>query len=196
MAELLTLRGRNALSPFRIAKLLSNLAGTHVTGISAEFWHFVRASRPLMPPERTTLERILTYGPRAEERPQKGELLLVAPRPGTVSPWSSKATDIAHNCGLGMIERIERGIAYRVATRFWARFGKKDRAAVLPLIHDRMTEAIFPALEDAAQLFAQIEPRPLATIDLSRGGRAAIEEADAALGLALSTDEIDYLIEQ
>src|SRR5215475_11039173 len=172
MAELLSLRGRNALSPFRIAKLLSNLAGTHVTGISAEYWHFVRTSRPLMPPDRATLERLLSYGPRSEERAQKGELLLVTPRPGTVSPWASKATDIAHNCGLAVVERIERGIAYRVVTRFWARFGKKDHAALLPLIHDRMTEAVFPRLEDAAQLFAQVEPRPLATIDLSGNGRA------------------------
>ena len=135
MAELLTLRGRNALSPFRLTKLLSNLAGTHVAGIAADFWHFVRTERPLTPSERATLERILTYGPHAGEHAEKGELLLVIPRPGTISPWASKATDIAHNCGLAPIERIERGIAYRVVTRRAAPLGEPDRGVLLPLIH-------------------------------------------------------------
>jgi phosphoribosylformylglycinamidine synthase len=196
MAELLTLRGRNALSPFRLTKLLSNLAGTHVAGIAADFWHFVRTGRPLTPSEGTTLERILTYGPHTAERAEEGELLLVIPRPGTISPWASKATEIARNCGLAPVERIERGVAYRVMTRHSKPLGESDRAALLPLIHDRMTEAVFPTLDDAARLFTHFEPQPLATIDLARRGRAAIEEADAALGLALSADEIDYLVEQ
>ena len=193
MPELLTLRGRNALSPFRLTKLLSNLAGTHVTGIAADFLHFVRTERPLTPSERTTLERVLTYGPRTAERAEEGELLLGIPRPGTISPWASKATEIARNCGLAPVERIERGVAYRVMTRHSKPLGESDRAALLPLIHDRMTEAVFPALADEARLFTHFEPQPLATI--ARRGRGAIEEADAALGLALSADEIDYLVE-
>ena len=117
MAELLSLRGRNALSPFRLTKLSSNLAGTRVSGITADFWHFVALARELSAGERATLERILTYGSRAAAHTDEGELLLVIPRPGTISPWASKATDIAHNCGLDAVARIERGIAYRVATR-------------------------------------------------------------------------------
>src|SRR5215470_17057678 len=117
MAEFLTLRGRNALSPFRITKLLSSLAASSVQGISADFWHFVQTSRELSAAERDTLDRLLSYGPHGAAHADEGDLLLVIPRPGTISPWASKATDIAHNCGLGAIERIERGVAYRVATR-------------------------------------------------------------------------------
>ena len=97
MAELLSLRGRNALSSFRVAKLLSSLTGTRVAALSAVYWHFVRTSRPLTAAERTTLDFLLTYGPRAAASDDAGELLLVLPRPGTISPWASKATDIAHN---------------------------------------------------------------------------------------------------
>jgi len=195
MAELLSLRGRNALSPFRVTKLLSNLAGTRVSGITADFWHFVQTERELSAPERATLERILTYGPHGAAHGYSGELLLVAPRPGTISPWASKATDIAHNCGLAAIERIERGIAYRVATRDGHPLAEDERAALLPHIHDRMTEAVFSSLDDAARLFKHFAPRPLETIDLVGCGRGAIENANAALGLALSPDEIDYLAE-
>src|SRR6266511_111390 len=131
MAELLSLRGRNALSPFRIAKLLSNLAGTRISGVVADFWHFVHADRELSAAEHATLEQILTYGPHGSEHADTGELLLVIPRPGTISAWASKATDIAHNCGLAAISRIERGIAYGVATRGDAQLSSEDRAAQL-----------------------------------------------------------------
>src|SRR6266511_1024857 len=195
MAELLSLRGRNALSPFRIAKLLSNLAGTRISGVVADFWHFVHADRELSAAEHATLEQILTYGPHGSEHADTGELLLVIPRPGTISAWASKATDIAHNCGLAAISRIERGIAYGVATRGDAQLSSEDRAALLPFIHDRMTEAVFSSLDDAARLFAHVAPRQLATIDLLARGRAAIYDANVALGLALAPDEIDYLAE-
>jgi len=195
MAELLSLRGRNALSPFRLTKLLSNLAGTRISGITADFWHFVRVERELTGTERATLERILTYGPLAREHGDEGELLLVIPRPGTISPWASKATDIAHNCALAAVERIERGIAYRVATHDGEPLSSGERAALASHIHDRMTEAVFTSLEDAAKLFKHFAPRPLEVIELGSDGRAAIARANAALGLALSPDEIDYLAE-
>src|SRR5208282_1519115 len=193
MAELLSLRGRNALSPFRIAKLLSNLAGTHVSALTADFWHFVQTERGLSAAERATLERILTYGAQSDGHADAGELLLVIPRPGTVSPWASKATDIAHNCGLAAISRIERGIAYRVAVADGKPLAAEARARLLPLLHDRMTEGVYPSLADAARLFTHFAPRPLSTIDLRARGRSALDEANAALGLALSADEIDYL---
>ncbi|MFI4951657.1 MAG: phosphoribosylformylglycinamidine synthase [Burkholderiales bacterium] len=193
MAELLSLRGRNALSSFRVAKLLSSLAGTRVAGVAGVYWHFVRTSRELSAGERATLDRLLSYGPRDEGGDHAGEMLLVIPRPGTISPWASKATDIAHNCGLPAIDRIERGIAYFVATRDGVALGSADRASVLPRLHDRMTEAVFPSLADAARLLVHVAPRPLESIDLMGRGRRAIVEANAALGLALSADEIDYL---
>jgi phosphoribosylformylglycinamidine synthase len=193
MAELLSLRGRNALSSFRVAKLLSSLTGTRVAAVAAVYWHFVRTSHALTAAERATLDRLLTYGPRDASDGEAGELLLVLPRPGTISPWASKATDIAHNCGLPTVERIERGVAYRISTRDGAPLTAGDRAALLPLLHDRMTEAVFPALSDAARLFAKVPPLPLESIELIGRGREAIVEANAALGLALSDNEIDYL---
>ena len=193
MAELISLRGRNALSPFRIDKLLTSLATTRVSGLAADFWHFVQTSRALSVPERDTLERILIYGSHSTEHADRGELYLVIPRPGTISPWCSKATDIAHNCGLASIKRIERGVAFRVVTRDGAVLSDTERAALLPQIHDRMTEAVYGSLADASRLFSHVAPRPLATIDLAARGRSAIEDANGALGLALSDDEIDYL---
>ncbi|HTS21243.1 MAG TPA: phosphoribosylformylglycinamidine synthase [Casimicrobiaceae bacterium] len=193
MAELLSLRGRNALSPFRVTKLLSNLAGTRVASITADYWHFVRLSRELTAGERSTLERILSYGARAAPHAEGGDLLLVIPRPGTISPWSSKATDIAHNCGLEAVQRIERGVAYRVATRDGEPLGPADREALVPHVHDRMTEAVFPTLDAAARLFRHFAPRPLQTVDVGAAGAAAIEAANASMGLALSADEIAYL---
>jgi phosphoribosylformylglycinamidine synthase len=193
MAELISLRGRNALSPFRIDKLLTSLATTRVSSLAADFWHFVQTTRALSVAERDTLERILTYGPRSLEHADRGELYLVIPRPGTISPWASKATDIARNCGLASIERIERGVAFRVMTGDGKVLDDTHRAALLPQIHDRMTEAVYGSLADASRLFSHVAPRQFATIDLAARGRSAIEDANSVLGLALSAEEIDYL---
>jgi len=197
MPHLLTLRGRHALSPFRVAKLEAALAASRpdhrVAGVSATFWHFVEVERSLTPAEQATLVRLLTYGPHDAAETDSGELIVVVPRPGTVSPWSSKATDIARNCGLSAVLRIERGVGVRVATRDGAALDPADRAALLPLLHDRMTEAVLPRLEDAQALFAHFPPRPLASIPLLAQGRAAIDAANVALGLALAPDEIEYL---
>jgi phosphoribosylformylglycinamidine synthase len=197
MPQLLTLRGRHALSPFRVAKLEAALAASRpdhaVSRISATYWHFVEIARTLTPGEIATLELLLTYGAHDTESAGGGEPLLVVPRPGTVSPWSSKATDIARNCGLDAVVRIERGVGFRVSTRGGGPLASDDRAVLLPLIHDRMTEAVLPRLEDAHVLFAHVAARPMATIPLLTQGRSAIVEANAALGLALANDEIDYL---
>ena len=196
MPEVLALRGRSALSPFRVAKLLAAFAalrpGHPVTGLCAHYWHFIEVARALAPGERTTLERLLTYGPAdAADGGAHCPELLVLPRFGTISPWSSKATDIAHNCGLDAITRIERGVAFDVAAQQGAGLDDDDRAALLPLIHDRMTQTVVANVDAAQKLFTHVAPRPLATIPLHERGRAALEEADAALGLALSGDEID-----
>jgi phosphoribosylformylglycinamidine synthase len=197
MAELLSLRGRTALSPFRIAKLLQSLSAAHpahrIAGVTATFWHFVEISRALSENERDKLDRLLTYGPHVDSAAPDGALFLVIPRPGTISPWSSKATDIAHNCGLDDIVRIERGVVYRVATVDRGEIPPPDRTTLLPLIHDRMTEAVFDDLAAARRLFAHFEPRPLSTIPLLAEGRGALEKANATLGLALAPDEIEYL---
>src|SRR5437868_15438892 len=108
MAELISLRGRNALSPFRIDKLLTSLATIPVVGVAADYWHFVQSARALSASERDTLERILTYGPHGAQHADRGELYLVIPRPGTISPWASTSSDIAHNCDLASTELIDR----------------------------------------------------------------------------------------
>jgi len=195
--EVLALRGRSALSPFRAAKLLAALAAVRpqhaITRLTTQFWHFVESARPLDDVERATLERLLTYGPidAGDDVARKVDALVV-PRFGTISAWSSKATDIARNCGLDVVTRVERGVAFDIGDRHGVT--DDDRAALLPLIHDRMTETVVAGVADARKLFVHVPPQPLAMIPLSAKGRRALEEADAALGLALSPDEIDYLI--
>ncbi len=194
MPDLLTLRGRNALSEFRLKKLTQALKRTApaITAVTAEYWHFVALKAPLQGAQRKVLDRILTYGPAPAQVDESGRMLLVVPRLGTISPWSSKATDIAHACGLENVERIERGMAYYFSGKA---LDKKRHAALLPLIHDRMTETVLESLQAAAQLFEHIAPQPLAEVDLMVGGRGALERANREMGLALSDDEIEYLME-
>ncbi|OGA03575.1 MAG: phosphoribosylformylglycinamidine synthase [Betaproteobacteria bacterium RIFCSPLOWO2_02_64_14] len=193
MSQIFRLRGRTALSPFRLRKLLQDPALAGID-LETEFWHFVQVSRALSAAERERLDRLLRYGPHASPAQAQGDLLLVVPRFGTISPWSSKATDIARHCGLDMVERIERGVAY------WARHGTghsagMDRPALASRIHDRMTETVLESFDAADALFRHHEPAPLVTIDLAAGGREALERANREMGLALSGDEIEYLAE-
>ncbi len=195
MSQILSLRGRNALSGFRIAKLTEALtgAGLRPVSITAEYQHFASVTRALSAAEHATLERILTYGPATGETPAMGEQWLVVPRLGTISPWASKATDIARQCGLEVIERIERGTVWRVAKADGAALTAAELDLLLPLIHDRMTETVLRDLAQAADLFRQVEPQPLATVDVLKGGVAALQRANRDMGLALSEDEIEYL---
>ncbi len=186
------LRGAPALSEFRVKKLLTAFAekGLKITSVYAEYVHFAKLSSALNDAELDVLKKLLTYGPHITEHEQKGMLFVVTPRPGTISPWSSKATDIAHNCGISKIERLERGIAYHIegATA-------QDIEAVKSVIHDRMMEYVFTDLESCEQLFGSQQPKPLVSIDILGRGREALEEANIELGLALSSDEMDYLVD-
>ncbi|MHA7000597.1 phosphoribosylformylglycinamidine synthase [Aeromonas schubertii] len=186
------LRGAPALSEFRVQKLMQTLAerGVEITGIYAEFMHFAELVDPLSPDERATLDRLLRYGPTIPEHAPQGHLFLVTPRPGTISPWSSKATDIAHNCGLTKVKRLERGVAYYVD----GQVTDANRSQIAALLHDRMMETVFDAMEAASALFAHHEPRPFTQVDVLGGGRAALAQANLSLGLALAEDEIDYLV--
>ncbi|ENM5750936.1 phosphoribosylformylglycinamidine synthase [Vibrio mimicus] len=189
------LRGSPALSEFRVNKLLTACREQHlpVTGIYAEFMHFADLKAELNPQELEKLEKLLTYGPTIQEHEPQGLLLLVTPRPGTISPWSSKATDIAHNCGLRSIKRLERGTAYYVETE--TPLTEAQVVTLKALLHDRMMEVVFAKLTDAQQLFSVAEPAPMSQVDVLAGGRRALEEANVSLGLALAEDEIDYLVE-
>ncbi|HVS27482.1 MAG TPA: phosphoribosylformylglycinamidine synthase [Burkholderiales bacterium] len=195
MLRLLKLRGRNALSGFRLNQLTSSLKifVPSIIGIYPKFWHFVALTGDLSETENAVLRRILTYGPVTQAEQAKGELLLVVPRIGTVSPWSSKATDIARHCGLQAVERIERGIAFYFDSR--GPLSSQDRRALLPLIHDRMTESVLDSFDEAEKLFKHFAPTPLNTVDILNEGAPALVRATREMGLALSDDEIDYLLE-
>src|SRR5574340_1484280 len=192
MPQLIRLRGRSALSAFRLEKLRGALPPGEFS-IHAEYWHFAMAARPLGADETAVLEKILSYGPAGQEEFPRGELLLTVPRFGTISPWSSKATDIARHCGLDAVERIERGIAYTVHKQ--GGLGDDDRRILLPLIHDRMTETVLAGFDEAEKLFQHFPPRPLRSVDILGGGLDALALANREMGLALSPDEIEYLVE-
>jgi phosphoribosylformylglycinamidine synthase len=197
MSQIIQLRGRNALSPFRLDKLKQALAKAvpSVNAVHAEYWHFAAVSRPLAGDERRQLERILSYGPAGEAGDQRGDLFLVTPRIGTISPWSSKATDIARHCGLEAVERIERGIAWYLRKAGWTPLENHERQALFPLIHDRMIETVLTDLERVSKLFEHQAPAPMSSVDILQGGREALVAANRDMGLALSPDEIDYLVE-
>jgi len=189
------LRGVSALSGFRVEKLLQKAAalGLPQADLKSEFWYFVHSAADL---DGAAVEKMqaLLEAERVENVPQVSEglhLFLVTPRIGTISPWSSKATDIAHNCGLDGVERIERGMAVYVSGSLHG----NERAQWSSLLHDRMTESVLPDFQSAEQLFAAHEDQSFDTVDVLGGGRAALEAADKNMGLALSSDEIDYLVE-
>ena len=186
------LRGSPALSAFRINKLLARFqaANIPVSTIYAEYVHFADLNAPLGGEDRERLARLLKYGPSLSSHTPTGKLLLVTPRPGTISPWSSKATDIAHNCGLAQVVRLERGVAYYVEA---STLSAEQWAVVADELHDRMMESVFDALEEGAKLFAQHQPKPVTSVDLLGQGRQALIDANLRLGLALADDEIDYL---
>ncbi len=192
---MIELPGALAVSDFRIAKLRPALESLQpgIGAISARYLHFVDLERDLDSAERALLERLLTYGPRepAGGRAARGPEIIVVPRFGTISPWSSKATDIAHVCGLQAVRRIERGIAWRIELKSTPSRDELLRLAA-PLF-DRMTEAALLGRGEAAQLFTHEATRPLRTVSLATG-REALVKANSDLGLALSDDEIDYLV--
>ncbi|NOU25291.1 MAG: phosphoribosylformylglycinamidine synthase [Methylotenera sp.] len=195
--QMACLRGSAALSSFRIEKIQSQLKlnVANITHIYAEFRHFVWTDVALDDAQQNTLKQILTYGPSLQAENPKGELILVIPRIGTISPWASRATDIVKHCGLKSVQRVERGIAYFVQTKNGEKLKQEERKKLLPLIHDRMTETVIASIEDAAKLYHTDTPKPLSTVDILLGGKQALVKANNDMGLALSPDEVDYLFD-
>ncbi len=191
--------GKTALSKFRIDKLLSALQQKvpDITHVESQFIHFIHSRNKLETNEITQLNTIL-LGSDEEDLKRKGETgaasVLVTPRPGTISPWSSKATDILHNCGMDNILRIERGIGWCISTTDGSEIKKADIELIKPLLHDRMTESVMENTEQAEILFQTSDAAPLETIDLLASGKEALEQANTEMGLALSALEIDYLL--
>jgi phosphoribosylformylglycinamidine synthase len=194
---MLHLRGCPALSEFRLLKLRDQISALipALSDVRADFLHVAELNESLADAERDVLEKLLSYGPAQTDVADEGVTLIVVPRPGTISPWSSKATDIVHNCGLDSVRRVERGIVYTLTLAGNNTLSAEQRQSVLPLIHDRMTEAVLFDVNDSDVLFRHTVPAPYDVIDVMSGGRAALQAANGELGLALSDDEIDYLVE-
>jgi phosphoribosylformylglycinamidine synthase len=212
--------GKTALSSFRLEKLRAALkdAAPNVALVDTRHWYFVALreggtegsghpaasslrglkSMALSKGDAALLNRLLGLDESAGEPNGTNSLqrLLVVPRLGTISPWSSKASDIAQHCALPMVERIERGVAYYFKTQNGKALTETERKAVLPLLHDRMTESVLDTFDGVAEkIFKHGTPVPFNTVDIIKGGKAALETANRDLGLALSADEIDYLVE-
>ncbi|MBQ0918615.1 phosphoribosylformylglycinamidine synthase [Hydrogenophaga aromaticivorans] len=196
--------GGNAVSDFKVQQILPRLQGISdkITGLSARFVHLASFDAE---PDAATLERVgqlMAYGEPATEAHLALEktgapALLVMPRLGTVSPWASKATDIAHNCGLAL-HRVERLVEFRIGLKSGllgkASLSAEQLRAVADVLHDRMTEAVTTERGQAEALFTELHPAPMEHVDVLAGGRAALEKANVAWGLALADDEIDYLV--
>ena len=191
---MLKIRGCSALSDFRINKILLSLQNVDqtMTGIHTEYVHFAESESELMIHEYDHLVSLLHYGPVPHPPDPAWHLFLVTPRPGTISPWSSKATDIVHNCGLRQVIRVERGLAWYIQSSDQALAATTvDR--IKPLIHDRMTEVVLNKLDDALILFNKARPVHHSHIDIQSAGKDALSIANSEMGLALSEEEIDYL---
>lgn len=192
--------GGQALSTFRAQALLPKLQAVspRITALHARHVHWVWSESPLERTMRDKAEGLLRYGD-PYTGPAEGPLIVVAPRLGTVSPWASKATDIAHNCGLA-IKRVERVTEYRLVLKSGLLGGGKalepaELQAAAALLHDRMTESVLWSREDARHLFDEQPGKPMEHVDVLGRGRAALEEANKAFGLALSEDEVAYLVD-
>ena len=189
--------GGSALSPGRLQKRLTAIRRTNpgARALNGNYLHFADIDGTLTEEESRILHALLTYGPRPVDESAgratvaSGRRLMVVPRLGTISPWSSKATDIAHVCGLAKVRRIERGVSYVVSGEI------VDEAGFVRVLADRMTESVLDWPSDAPRLFERPAPRALGRVALGGDGRAALARANLELGLALSPDEIDYLVE-
>src|ERR1700688_389219 len=189
-----SLFGAPALLQFRLDQSLRALRrqDARVAALSSRWLHFVDAPRPLADSERRLLEKLLTYGPRTAAPAHRGQQVLVTPRVGTESPWSSKATDILHVCGLDAVRRVERGTVYFIEST--AKLGSEELERLAAHLHDRMTESAWIETLDPEGLFHDAAARPLRIVRLGDDGHAAIAQANRDWGLALSGDEIEYLV--
>ncbi|MFD1709232.1 phosphoribosylformylglycinamidine synthase [Ottowia sp. GY511] len=200
--------GGNALSDFRARQLLPRLQAIHpgIESIGARFVHLASFDGQPSPDALAQLAALLTYGEPASTAPAADATVVVAPRLGTVSPWASKATDIARNCGMGAggastapLHRVERIVEYQIGLKRKLvgrhQLSQEEQSAVAALLHDRMTESVLPTRDAARGLFTELTPEPLAHVDVLGGGKAALEKANIDWGLALAADEIDYLVD-
>ncbi|MGV7247031.1 phosphoribosylformylglycinamidine synthase, partial [Caballeronia sp. M23-90] len=208
MAHFSCFPGASALSDFRQTRLLETLTriDPNIVGVRGQFLHFVNSVEPLSDEDSNRIHALMHYGTPFDAGSERGaqETFMVVPRFGTVSPWASKATDIAHHCGLTQIRRIERGVEYTVLLKSGLlgtgiggkkALSEQARTEVAAALHDRMTESVAPSRDHAVHLFDELPAQPLQAVDILGHGRSALETANMELGLALADDEIDYLVD-
>lgn len=191
---MLILRGAPAFSDFRKSKLLSTLKlqVSAISSVYAEYVHLAQMGAPISDADQAKLATLLQYGPNVAKEDPMGQMLFVTPRAGTISPWSSKATDIARNCGLQDVKRLERGIAFYIKAD--QPLSEEELLTLFPIVSDRMVEQVFYDLDSAAVLFEHTEPAPMQRVDIIGEGKQGLINANESLGLALADDEIDYLV--
>ncbi len=189
---MLIFQGSPPFSEFRNKKILESIQKIEplITNICAQYIHFVKVNKKLTRTEHETLNSLLSYGLKPNSVKPKGSMYIVAPRPGTISAWSTKATDIARNTGLLSVRRIERGITFYL----WGKASQAINKSLYPVIADRMTEKVFLEIDDAELLFEDQNESMMSKIPILSSGIAALKKANSSLGLALADDEINYLV--
>jgi phosphoribosylformylglycinamidine synthase len=193
--EIVHIAGGPAYSKFRKEKLLGRLQKVNgqIKDIHSEYIHIVWCEKKITGSEKVILEKILHYGPKAHSLKYKNNSIITIPRPGTISPWASRATDIANHCGLDDIKRIERAIAVYVELKDESLLSQDEKKGLSLLLHDRMTEISIFDLDEAQSLFSHLPPKTIQFAEMLEGGKQVLNDFNKNLGLALSEDEIDYL---
>ncbi len=193
---MLIINGGHALSQFRTDSVQRKIESisSNIEGFSAKFVHFIQTASALDTDERSKLEALLSYTSSSTSATAVDLQILIIPRFGTISPWSSKATDIAHNCGLTQVERIERGTLYEFSLK--KAVDKNETQKIAGLLHDRMTESVLFDVDEANIIFSEETKRELKEVVLDANPKEALLHANQEMGLALAEDEIDYLIEK
>ncbi len=186
----LLLKGLPPFSGFRMAALKDNMSRIcpelNIRTIEAFEIFILNCSDEVEPETMAKITGLL--GSDREFVTDKG--FYIAPRKGTISPWSSKATDIFHNCGISAVKRVEKGIHYRLINDDGKLVSAAEAKSCLHLLHDRMTEGVYAGIQD---IFDRMQPTPMEVIDILSGGIQALDSANRKMGLALSDEEIDYL---
>ncbi|MGH8528463.1 MAG: phosphoribosylformylglycinamidine synthase [Nevskiales bacterium] len=194
MSKPLILYGGAALSRFRLVRLFGQLVDhcPQLAELEAQHVYLARFASPPKAEARKKLEQLLNDVTRLDDA--AGDTLIwVVPRLGTLSPWSSKATDIAGVAEINGLQRLERGTCYRL--RGISRLEEPALTSILSCLHDAMTESVLLTDAELARVFETPPPRGLRHVDIAAGGRAALERVNQEWGLALSSVELDYLVE-
>ena len=186
--------GSRIYSEFRKSDLLKEAkeSSFDIKDLTSSYLHVIESKKNLASKDRESLSQILAYGEDIKEALVPKNTIFISPRVGTISPWSSRATNIIHHCGIDIL-RIERIKAISFITNSGKPLSKREKEVLGHLLYDRMTESIFIDQEGINKLFIHHKPRPLNHIDIIDKGISELQSFNEAQGLALSDDEIDYL---